>query len=399
MSLLYELSKQEVWEKFYEYKTSLVCPKDIADNLRGFIDRREYKPVCDLIDKGEFSLPARSVISKQSSQKKRTVFTYPMPENTVLKLLTYLMLRKYDGIFSNDLFSFRPGRTAKDAIHMLLKDPKIFEKYSYKVDVSDYFNSIPIELMIPGLKEVLCDDERLFDFLKGLLEEQYVIDKKSSEKVPGGKKGIMAGTPIASFYANLYLKDLDRMFEDRGITYARYSDDIIVFADTKEEVIGYSDEIKEYLYKKGLSVNPAKECFGDKDEGFVFLGFGLKKGVIDVAPASVTKLKQKMRRKTRALMRWRKRNALSGEKAAKAFIRVFNRKLLESSQDSDLSWAYWYFSTINTVQSLHEIDRYAQECIRYLISGTHTKARYNILYDDIKKLGYRSLVNAYYGQP
>ena len=398
MSLLDELSKKEVWERFYEYKTSLACPKDIAGKLRDFIDGLEYMPVCECIDRNdEFALPARSVISKQSSQKKRTVYTYPYAENTVLKLLTYLMLRKYDGIYSKNLFSFRPGKTAQDAVRMLLRDPSIFKKYSYKVDVSDYFNSIPVDRLLPDLESVLEDDPRLFEFLKRLLEEKYVTQRGSNERILAENKGIMAGTPIASFYADLYLRELDRLFCDRHITYARYSDDIIVFADTEQEISEYAETIKNFLYNKKLMVNPSKESFSEPCQGFVFLGFSLKEGIVDIAPASVTKLKQKMRRKTRALMRWRKRNALDGEKAAKAFIRVFNRKLLESSNDSDLSWAYWYFPMITTTESLHTIDLYAQDCIRYLISGTHTKSRYNILYDDMKKLGYRSLVNAYYG--
>ena len=55
-----------------------------------------------------------------------------------------------------------------------------------------------------------------------------------------------------------------------------------------------------------------------------------------------------------------------------------------------------HFSVINTTQSLHIIDIYAQDCIRYLVSGTHTKSRYNVRYDDLKSLGYQSLVHAYY---
>ena len=137
MSLLNELSKKEVWERFYEYKTSLACPKDITGRLRDFIDGEEYLPVCECIYSNErFALPARSVISKQSSQKKRTVYTYPYAENTVLKLLTYLMLRKYDGIYSENLFSFRPGKTAQDAVRMLLRDPLIFKKYSYNPNLT-----------------------------------------------------------------------------------------------------------------------------------------------------------------------------------------------------------------------------------------------------------------------
>jgi hypothetical protein len=42
------------------------------------------------------------------------------------------------------------------------------------------------------------------------------------------------------------------------------------------------------------------------------------------------------------------------------------------------------------------IDLYAQDLLRYLISDTHTKSRYNVRYEDLKELGYKSLVNEYY---
>ena len=122
----------------------------------------------------------------------------------------------------------------------------------------------------------------------------------------------------------------------------------------------------------------------------------MKNGEIDIAPASVVKLKQKMRRKARALDRWRYRNNLDRTKAAAAFIRIFNHKLLEVNEDSDLTWSLWFFPVITTSKSLHEIDLYAQELLRYLISGTHTKSRYNVRYDELKAMGYKSLVNEYY---
>ena len=42
------------------------------------------------------------------------------------------------------------------------------------------------------------------------------------------------------------------------------------------------------------------------------------------------------------------------------------------------------------------IDRYAQDCLRVLMSGQRTKGRFNVRYEDLKKLGYRSLVHEYY---
>ena len=131
-------------------------------------------------------------------------------------------------------------------------------------------------------------------------------------------------------------------------------------------------------------------------EGWIYLGFRYHEGVTDLAPASLTKMKQKMRRKTRALERWRARNGLEREKAAAAFIRVFNRKLFENPADNELTWAYWFFPALTTDESLRQIDAYAQDCIRFLLTGTRTKARYNARYGDLKKLGYRSLVHEYH---
>ena len=400
MSLLLSLADPAAWEKFYEYKTSLVCPKAFAKELRTFIDERAYLPVLWRMAAGEpFPLPRKAVISKLSTQKKRTVYIYPRNENIVLKFLTYLLLRRYDGIYADNLYSFRPGRGAKDAFRALLRTPGICQMYAYKADVHNYFNSIPIQMLLPALEEVITGgsfgtpDPELYMFLRGLLLEPRVLYE--GEEITE-EKGIMAGTPLASFYANLYLKDLDERFRELKVPYIRYSDDIILFGRTREETESCARLVREHLSEKGLAINPEKEDFRSPGEGFVFLGFSQKEGVVDIAPVSVKKMKQKMRRKTRSLRRWSLRKDVEGEAAAKAFIRIFNRKLFEGAKDSELTWSQWFFSVINTDASLREIDHYAQECVRFLISGKHTKSRFNVRYEDMKMLGCRNLVHEYY---
>ena len=394
MSLVDKLFDRSTWERFYEYKSALRCSKKFTKELRGFIDSESYLEYKErILSCTDLPLPSISVISKMSSQKKRTVYKYPYEFNMILKLLTYLTLRKYDHIFSPCLYSFRPGICAKDAIMSITRTHDLHSLYSYKIDVSDYFNSIPVDNMTAILEKTITDDSELLRFMKSLLCEEYAL---SGDKTVIVQKGIMAGTPISSFYANLYLKDLDEYFSEHGILYARYSDDIIVFSKNKKELDSYKKIILETLETKGLTVNPAKEVSAAPEDGFCFLGVEVKNGDIDIAPASVTKLKQKMRRKARALSRWYHREGLDGTKAAAAFIRIFNHKLLEVNEDSDLTWSLWFFPVITTSKSLHEIDLYAQDLIRYLISGRHTKSRFNVRYEELKSLGYKSLVNEYY---
>lgn len=396
MSLIDKLFEKSSWEKFYGYKSGLKCSKRFKIELRDFIDSEAYLTYKDSVTElKDLPLPSKSVISKMSSRKKRTVYKYPYEFNMLLKLLTYLTLRKYDHIYTPNLYSFRPGVTAKDAIMTICRTRDLHSLYSYKIDVSDYFNSIPVEKICSVLDETVTDDDRLLCFMKTLLREEKV---RCGDELITEQKGIMAGTPIASFYANLYLKDLDEWFRERNILYARYSDDIIVFAKSEDEINRYRKVILDKLAEKGLTVNPDKEFCGRPEDGFTFLGVEVKDGDIDIAPASVVKLKQKMRRKARALNRWRHREGLDGTKAAAAFIRIFNHKLLEVNEDSDLTWSLWFFPVITTPKSLHEIDLYAQDTLRFLISGKHTKSRFNVRYEDLKELGYRSLVNEYYQQ-
>lgn len=395
MEILDCLRDEHQWQLFYEYKVSCNnIPAWSLKQLREYIDNKRYLAVANRIDAGlGFSHPKKSAISKMHSEKKRIVYTYPQDENWALKLITYLLLRRYDHLFSPNLYSFRANTGVAFAIRDLCRIRGVEKMYSYKVDISNYFNSIPIDRLLPMVRSVLEGEPLLYRFIEGLLTDPIVLDNgKETEE----EKGIMAGTPVSTFLANLYLRDMDAAFYRLGIPYARYSDDIIVFAPTEAQLENYIQIIRDTLEKSGLSVNPAKESRTAPGEKWVFLGVSYQNGIVDVAPASVEKIKAKMRRKTRALRRWADRKNLPGERAATAFIRVFNRKLFQAESEHELTWARWFFPLINTADSLHAIDLYAQSCIRHLATGKHTKAAYNFRYEDMKALGYVSLVNAYW---
>lgn len=395
--MLHMLSCPEVWQQFLEYKREggHLHPKELQE-LEQFVQRSRYLSVAEKIQNGgTFAPPRKREISKMSTGKKRIVYTYAEDENWVLKLLTFLLQRKYDHLFADNLYSFRPGKGVRDAVTRLTHTKGILQMWSYKVDISNYFNSIPVERLLPLLWETLAEESEICRFLESLLTNPLVNDHGTL--IPE-EKGIMAGTPISTFLANLYLAHMDHHFAAAKVIYARYSDDIILFVPTEEELEKNVAVIHQYLSDAGLTINPAKEARTVPGEMWIFLGICYRDGIIDVAPASVEKLKAKMRRKARALVRWQARKRATGINAAKAFIRVFNRKLFENPVEHELTWARWYFPLINTTQSLKIIDEYSQSCIRYLATGKHTKAAYNFRYEQMKELGYVSLVNRYYKQ-
>ena len=65
-------------------------------------------------------------------------------------------------------------------------------------------------------------------------------------KIIAEAHGGMAGIPISPFFANIYMADIDTYFHENNIEYYRYSDDIILFVDTYEELMS----LKTILYSK-----------------------------------------------------------------------------------------------------------------------------------------------------
>lgn len=396
MSLLNVLSDEGVWRCFYEQKTGPdFFRTDDARELFRFIREKRYLPVVErILDGGGLSVPQKKSIAKSDTSKKRIVYTLPNGQAMVMKLLTWLMIRKYDSFLSRNVYSFRPDYGAKDALMKLVSVPQISQYYSYKLDVSNYFNSIDIGLLLPVLEELFKDDEPLYRFF-----EQVLSDKRAVEdgEVIEEQKGVMAGMPFAVFFANIYLSSLDREFEhDPNIIYCRYSDDIIVFAKGKGSLDAAKMRLHRALEKYRLGINYSKEVETVPGEPWTFLGFECDGKQIDVSRVSVQKLKAKMRRKARSLNRWRESRGKEGWMAARAFIKHFNRKLYTTQSTGEVNWSWWYFPQINTHKSLKEIDAYMQDCIRYVATGSRTKGRFNFTYSQMKGLGLRTLVNSWY---
>lgn len=393
-SIIDRLSEQRTWEEFLTYR--LLKGRfnwyefDEADT---YVSEAQYRDVVGRLQRGEpLSVPTRHLVNKMGSGKKRVVYSFPPEEMIVMKAMAFLLYR-YDAQLAPNCYSFRRGLTAHDAIHHLVRSIDNRPMWAYKLDIHNYFNSISVPLLLPILREVLADDLLLYTFFERLLTDGRAL---SNGDIVREERGVMAGTPTSPFLANVYLREVDRHFADAGVLYARYSDDIILFAPDRATLDRHISELNAFLVKYRLEVNPDKVRIYQPDEAFDFLGFKCKGSNIDIADATQQKMKDKIRRKARSLQRWRSKNGVGGEKAMKALVRHFNKKFFEGDDPSALTWARWFFPVINQTEGLKEIDRYLQSNLRYVATGKHNKANYRIRYGLLKELGYRSLVHEFY---
>ena len=395
MSILEELREDSVWEAFLHYKVEKnhLSPKE-QEAWTAFIENREYREVTQhLTEEGFcFDYPKKVCVNKSGTRKKRVVYSFAEKESMVLKVMAFLLYR-YDNKLSPCCYSFRKSRSAKDAIAQVLQIPELNRKYCLKTDISNYFNSILVERLIQVLEQLLGDDKPLLDFLRRLLLAGKAYD---GEALIEEKRGAMAGIPIAPFFANIYLLSMDELFQQKGIDYFRYSDDILLFADSKEQLEEYEELLRLCISEKGLSINPDKVSVTAPGEAWEFLGFCYQNGRVDLSQVTKNKLKAKIKRKAHALYRWRLKKGADFQQTAKAMIRIFNKKFYDDKDENRFTWSRWFFPVLTTDEGLKELDAYFIQYIRYLSSGRHYKGNYRITYEEIKALGYRSLVYEYY---
>lgn len=393
-SVLDLLSKRQIWEEFlaarllkgrftwYEF--------DEADT---FVSEERYRDVVERLQRGEpLSIPTRHLVNKMGSGKKRVVYSFPQEEMTVLKAMAFLLYR-YDSKLSPNCYSFRRGLTPHDAIHHLVRAIDNRPMWAYKLDIHDYFNSISIPLLMPILGEVMADDPPLYRFFEQLLTDGRAL---LGDDVVHEEHGVMAGTPTSPFLANIYLREVDRYFAEHDVLYARYSDDIILFAPDRPTLEGHISVLQYFLQKYRLEVNPRKVRIYRPDEAFDFLGFKCKGRSIDIADATRQKMKDRIRRKARSLHQWSSKNQVAPEKAMTVLIRYFNKKFFDPDDAATLTWSRWFFPLINQTEGLREIDHYLQQYLRFVATGRHNKANYRIRYAHLQQLGFRSLVHEFY---
>ena len=393
-SILTQLTRQETWEEFLAYR--LMKGRFTwheFDEADSYVEREAYLPLAQKIIQGEgLGIPRKKIVNKMGTGKKRVVYSFSPDEMTILKLIAF-RLYDYDDWFAPNCYAFRRGVKASDAIFDIIRDIGDRKTWAYKLDIHNYFNSISIDILLPMLAEMMADDLPLYRFFERMLTDKRVV---YNDETILESHGVMAGTPTSPFLANVYLKEVDKYFHDAHVIYARYSDDILIFAPDRKTLKEHKSRMAEFLRQYQLEMNPDKERIYSPYEAYEFLGFKCHARDIDISEATIRKMKGKIKRATKSLMRWSSKNHIEPEKAMKGLINHFNRVFFENGDTESLTWSRWFFPVINHTDGLKEIDHYLQQNIRFLSTGKHNKANYKTDYAQLKLLGYRSLVNEFY---
>jgi RNA-directed DNA polymerase len=88
------------------------------------------------------------------------------------------------------------------------------------------------------------------------------------------RRGLPLGNQTSQFFANVYLDPLDHFVTDQpGLSYVRYVDDFLAFADDKRRLHEVTGKIERFLEHLRLQIHPHKSVVFPCDQGMRFLGY------------------------------------------------------------------------------------------------------------------------------
>ena len=336
--------------------------------------------------------PVEAWLNKADGRKKR-VFQYPPLDELLFRTVNRLLQPVAAEEASPWCRSFLPGGGARSAFRRVLSDPAVAAKGALRLDVRDYFNSVDPADLLAELPTPFAGHPVRPLLAAALLDRRVV---RHGAVVDGGRKGIMAGTPLAPLLATLYLRDLDGEVAGRA-TYARYSDDILVLAPPAD-LPGLESLVRARLAARGLDVNERKSALTAPGQPWDFLGFRHHEGAVGLAPHTEHKLRARTTRLARSLLRWRERTGAGTERTVRAFVRRVNLRLYGvRTERAEFSWTTWFLPLLDRPDGLEALDAHVQREARYAATGRRTdRARRLVPYEALTEAGLLPLVSAYW---
>lgn len=234
--------------------------------------------------------------------KPRQISAAPFRDRVVHHALTRILEPIFETRFSPFSFACRTGKGVHKAL-AVAQEAAQTHPFVLKLDVRKYFASLDHQRLREKLARVVKCRPTLD------LAARIIAGSNPQEEViqyfPGDdlftpferRRGLPLGNQTSQFFANVYLDAMDQFVTRtlRPAAYARYVDDAVLFAESKDRLREMQSAIGDLLARDRLILHPKKSRIYSCAEGLSFLGWRIFPDRTRLARENVNRFGRRMR--------------------------------------------------------------------------------------------------------
>lgn len=214
-------------------------------------------------------------------KKFRHVVDAPMKDRVVHWMLYDYLLPIWQPRFIHDTYGNLPGRGTHAAVNRLAQFCRSANsKWVLQMDISKYFYSVNHDILksrslrFIGDHDLRCLMASLIDSFCTDSQYDYLFPADGMYRMTAAK-GMPIGNLSSQLFANIFLNDFDHWVKEelRIKKYIRYVDDMVILAETKQELANLCKLIVAKIALDGLTIHPKKIRIAPSSSGIPFLGY------------------------------------------------------------------------------------------------------------------------------
>jgi group II intron reverse transcriptase/maturase len=324
--------------------------------------------------------PNRRVEIPKENGKVRTLQIPCIRDRVVQGALKLILEAIFEADFCPNSYGFRPERSPHQALAEVRRSVLRRMSTVVDVDLSKYFDTLRHSILLDKIAKRVQDPE-VMHLIKQIIKV-------------AGKIGVPQGGPFSPLAANIYLNEIDWMFDAirrntaqgpyEAVNYHRFADDIVITVSGHSTKAGWAQRalqrLEEQLIPMGVALNREKTKIVDtlKEEAFGFLGFDLRR--VHKREKDGYYVKMTPKKKARKAIKAKIRDIIvhGGALTAKALVKKINAAIA--------GWVT-YFRVGNSSRAFSEVRDYVEMKVRTLL--TRRKRRHK------RSIGWRRWSNEY----